>query len=76
MTELEVMDLVITDPATRTNFNDPHWENIDQASLNSCFDQGLIRWSAGKLSLTPLGSITCGGPRLFGISMGTNEREV
>ncbi|KKM25580.1 hypothetical protein LCGC14_1593650 [marine sediment metagenome] len=76
MTELEIMELVITDPACRTNFDDLHWTNIDQASLNSCFDRGLIRWNAGKLSLTPLGSSTCGGDRLTGASMGANEREV
>ena len=60
MSELEVMALVIRDLASTTNFDDPHWQRLDRKALNSCFDQGLIRWSAGKLDLTPLGSATCG----------------
>lgn len=76
MTKIEVMALVVTAPARCTNFDDPHWAGLDQAVLNSCFDDGLIRWNAGKLALTPLGSSGCGGSRYSSGQMGTNERKV
>ena len=62
MTEREIVNVVRSDASPITDFNASHWNGIDPLVLNTCFDKGFLRWSFGKLVVTPLGKRSCGGP--------------
>lgn len=61
MTEREVVQIVAADTSPITDFSDEHWEDVDPATLESCYNKGFLRWDGEKLKVTPLGRRSCGG---------------
>ncbi len=61
MTEREAVRMAQRAPEGATNFDDPCWDGVNPAVLNTCFDKGFLRWFNDKLIITPLGRRSCGG---------------
>lgn len=62
MTELEVMKVVLKREQLDeyTDLGNHRWDDVDSATLQSCFDKGFLRWLGDKLVITPLGRRSCG----------------